>query len=502
MPQPPFNREYKPTPGSNTQFSDQSSPGEGSLTYANPELIEVRLRSLLDKVDGFLADLNADMQRYALPADNGVDKRLKDAHALEWPRELGSPPENINYQYYKALKLRDTTTAAYITKRYEEAARDVTGTCSLDVISLLKVFRQEILLIQRFMSTTVKDFDDSSEYRSLESVQDWLQSCEGYEGQLRQVFQAGKQTSLSIPEVDAATEKQARHTQAVLKVKLNAQNAAFHRELEAFKRDFADYAEVFYEKVLKPPMDYRLNIGREMRHTKDPLQAEIESVSKGLKASMSFAIADQFRRKSSFDGYVTRLLDKLENQTHLRIAMHKLAEKGKPIPKSGPRIMVTESPPAPVVEHFSDVDDGHYVYPNPDDYVDKTDLLSPHSALHGLEQDDHPQYLMKSGGVVTGHVTLGEGATLDGIVPSLHRHTGEDGSPQIHGTDIIGGTLSDEVVDETRMPPTPTDLEFVSFRGSVNSGLLDATFAWKGDPRYTYEMQIARVEMESEEEEY
>ena len=493
MPQSPFDREYRPTPGSNAQFSDQSSPGEGSLTYANPELIEVRLRSLLDKVDGFLVDLNADMQRYALPADNGVDKRLKDAHTIEWPRELGSPPENINYQYYKALKLRDTTTAAYITKRYEEAARDVTGTSSLDIMSLLKVFRQEILLIQRFMSTTVKDFDDSSEYRSLESVQDWLQSCEGYEGQLRQVFQAGKQASITIPEVDAATEKQARHTQAVLKVKLNAQNAAFHRELEAFKRDFADYAEVFYEKVLKPPMDYRLNIGREMRHTKDPLQAEIESVSKGLKASMSFAIADQFRRKSSFDGYVTRLLDKLENQTHLRIAMHKLAEKGKPIPKSGPRIMVTESPPAPVVEHFSDADDSHYTYSDPNDYVDKTDLSSPHSALHGLEQDDHPQYLLRAGGEITGPIALGPEGKIDGITPSKHRHTGSDGSPQIHGSDIIGGTLSDDAIDGTKVPPTPKNLKMIDYSGSPSFLLRDITLEWDGYPRYTYEVQIAKI---------
>ena len=54
--------------------------------------------------------------------------------------------------------------------------------------------------------------------------------------------------------------------------------------------------------------------------------------------------------------------------------------------------------------------------------------------MDGVEDDDaHPQYLLKAGDTLTGDILLGEGVTIDGIVPSTHTHTEDDGTPHLTG---------------------------------------------------------------------
>ena len=63
-------------------------------------------------------------------------------------------------------------------------------------------------------------------------------------------------------------------------------------------------------------------------------------------------------------------------------------------------------------------------------------FLSSHSRLDGLLDNDHPQYLLKKNGNITGDITVETGATIDGVDLSEHAHTGSDGSRRIKSTDI------------------------------------------------------------------
>jgi hypothetical protein len=64
--------------------------------------------------------------------------------------------------------------------------------------------------------------------------------------------------------------------------------------------------------------------------------------------------------------------------------------------------------------------------------------------LDDLGEDSHPQYLLKTGGTLSGNVTLDEGVTIDGIDPSLHAHDGSDGSVRIKAIDIDFDSVRDD----------------------------------------------------------
>lgn len=481
-------KDYKPDIGSNRPGPHHSRtlPGDAT-TYADLDLLNHDLSALLDFTSDLIADLEADLKNYDLLVYADIDPRLIEAHQIEWPNALGRPSEAISYSYYKTLKLRNTASARYIRKRYEEAIRDVAGTLSLDLVILTDLIRNEIFLVQDFLSSTIQDVDDSSEFRILETLQDWVQSGTRYAGTFREIFANRDQRTIPFAEIDRATAAQARQGQAVSKAKLNSHNNLLVQEIESLQRNFAEFSEVFYKRYLKPSIDFRLEVGRVSRVGITGLESEVANSSRILMDSVRLALADEIRRKDVFERKLKNALEHLDGQNRARNAVKELAEKGKPLPSEGARILKATNTDT----QYTESDYLNYIYPE----QSSSQLASSHSVLSGLDQDDHPQYLPRIGGTITGPVELAEGVTLDGIVPSTHRHTGSDGSPQINGADIIGGTLSEEAVDSDRKPSRPEDLVFVKYLGSSSSGLVDATMSWYGDSRYTYEIQVARIEV-------
>jgi hypothetical protein len=87
------------------------------------------------------------------------------------------------------------------------------------------------------------------------------------------------------------------------------------------------------------------------------------------------------------------------------------------------------------------------------------------------------------------------GALIDGIKPSTHAHTGKDGTIQIHGADILPGSLTTSVVDKANQPPAPIALAVSNqYIDSTNGApTIDVSISWTGDDSYTYEVQIAKV---------
>jgi hypothetical protein len=63
-------------------------------------------------------------------------------------------------------------------------------------------------------------------------------------------------------------------------------------------------------------------------------------------------------------------------------------------------------------------------------------LKSSHSLLDDLGEDSHPQYLMKSGGSITGNILIENKSKIDGVQIGTHSHNGADGSAKIKSIDI------------------------------------------------------------------
>jgi hypothetical protein len=64
--------------------------------------------------------------------------------------------------------------------------------------------------------------------------------------------------------------------------------------------------------------------------------------------------------------------------------------------------------------------------------------------LDGLDEDHHPQYLLRAGGRILGNIEVQDGVTIDGVDINSHAHTGDDGSARIKSTDIDYETPREE----------------------------------------------------------
>ncbi|HJW30191.1 MAG TPA: hypothetical protein VJ508_13205, partial [Saprospiraceae bacterium] len=140
------------------------------------------------------------------------------------------------------------------------------------------------------------------------------------------------------------------------------------------------------------------------------------------------------------------------------------------IGQSVPQVF-TEAP-ATVVEAFTTyphvLDSGN----TSNDFISTTSFSPEHTDLAGIFDDDaHPQYLLRSGGVdfpITGDVYMDEDVKIGGIIPSKHAHTGSDGSTKISGSDIDYNSITDGNIDNTNASTaTPSELMLLSQTVSI-----------------------------------
>lgn len=179
--------DYKPPIGANTPGIE--APIVAPASYADPPGLREELALLLQDIADFMQELEEDLLDYALLIDPD-DEKLVDAYEYELPTGF-EDNRRVSYRFYKGLRFRRTGSAEYIRKRYEEAARDVTGTTALDYVKLLEIMRNEALRVQHFLDTYIQEADDSSELRTIEVFQDWVVAARGYVVEFRRNYTEG-----------------------------------------------------------------------------------------------------------------------------------------------------------------------------------------------------------------------------------------------------------------------------------------------------------------------
>lgn len=492
----PYNprEEYNPAIGSNIPIPDDPNAGPPT-TYADLPGLKQLLELLLTETRELENTLEEDMLSFAMPISS-VDPKLQEAHQKEWPSRLGKPGDQVSYRYYKALRLRGTTSAMYLRKRYEEAARGVTGTNSIDILTVTALIKDEALLIKEFINAYIHQVDDSSEFRVLELFQDWVESALVSVRQFWEFFETGKTTTEPLPadEVAGITPEEARRGQAVFKVKLNSYNATIAQDLEYVYKNFAEFAPTFYKKFLGPALNYRLNIGRREIPSNTMVSREIEQASRTLDTNLRSALADQSRRTQLFSSKVNKVRKDMGERDKYRSYIKQLSAKGTPLPRSAAYVMIPSLESDREIE-FWDTEERIIRRNLPEN---TGTFYAPHGVLDDLDENHHDQYLLRDGGnKLTGEIEMEEGSLIDGMRPSTHRHTGSDGTERIRGSDILGGTLLDEVVDLDAKPPVPHNLKIINYRPSSKTFTVEATAAWEGSEQYTYELEVAIAEVQS-----
>lgn len=485
-------RDVRPTIGGN-----RGAPEEGYLSteaaggYANVDWLHEMLDKLIVLTGEILVEFDAELSGLALRIRNtAADARLRQAYAAEWGDTEADLPDTVPYKYYRALRRRTTASSEYIRDRWEQAAQNVSGTPVFDLVDVVDTMRSEAFLVKEFLDSYVGDVSDSSEKRTIELFQDWaasaLQRAQGiYEVGIRKI----PSRTLPASEVDSEDPKNAAQYQALFAVRLTELNKKVRSKKSDFQRNFNEYADVFYHRHLGPAMAMRLNVTKGLYPTNGQVGAEIAAAKVRTEGHLELLLTDQLRRNEAFNLTVDDYVDLVRERDTYRVYLQQLATIGVEASSatSLPQLVtLTESE----IDFFpewegSDLDSATPVFD------------APHSFLSGRDDPNaHPQYVLRSGGTITGDINVDSGVKIDGIDLDQHDHDGVN-SKKIKGSNIEGGTLGTGVIDTDAKPPRPTGLRLVNqIVRSIPPGtsVVDVQLSWVGPADYEYEIQYSVIE--------
>ncbi len=442
---------FKPVIG---DLSDVSIVNNTPITvgdgYHDLDYLLKILDELQSKMGTIYTEASNQLNDFGLIIDQ-ADASLVEAQNLAYP---GSDvPSVITFEEYKYLQMNNSSNAAqYILSSYEEALRQASGSNALDISDIALYINNEIVRIKSFIKEYIGEVDDSSEQRTIELFQDWAEDTSAI---IEKFWQALKgEISIGLPrsELDQITTETAPKLQALFQVKLNKINKNIKDLKAQFIKNWESVSSLFYDKHLGPALLFQLKVSRGIGAGFDMaampvISSEIAGTMAGIDSNFSGILADQIKRNKIFIHSLGEIILNIAQRDTYFAYMKDLSSLGKPIPQK----FVNTSRIDHAEEVISAYSEGLSATDTVIDFVDNFKPL--HSDLSELEDPKaHPQYLLRSGGLdslITGDVFLAEGVTIDGIIPSMHRHTGEDGSEKIRGSDIDNNSITEENINTT-----------------------------------------------------
>ena len=487
------SEEYVPGLGRNQNTRSRSR--DVTPEYADPNHLKDVLEIIQNETNDIISKAEQELSTLSLKVEE--DSKLQEAHAVEWPADLGDPKGHISYLQYKALGNRDTRSATYIRRTYEDSLRGPSGTNAIDVLNMAKALQSEATNIGEFLDDSIGNVSDDSEKRTVEMLQDWAENAVFHTRNIRGLIEKREpQTKISAAELDLLDSSRAAQYQALFKVKLNAINNEIAQIQDDIKKDHGEHSDAYFKKFLGPAMKFRLNATKGMEEPlrssgEGRLLAESRSGS-AMNANLAVLMSDQTKRNTAFETKFTQLEERIKARDNYIGYIKQLEDKGRKIKVAFTDATVEEEERVAWEEMLADTSTTNK-------------FKSDHALLHGVDDDDaHGQYLLKAGGTITGDIELAEltdedgnpiSITTDGMVPSTHTHTGQDGTQKIHGSNILGGINNDHI-DTDDAPDRPTNLTVVSLTPKTappGGTTVDALVSWDGPENCTFEFQIVRV---------
>lgn len=421
-----------------------ATTGSVGMGYADVDYVKKLFEQMSKDIASLVSDLETDLRKYSLiiPTD---DTTLKAAYDVTF-EGMGTLSGYVHFFMYKTLWKNSSSNAAnYIRHRYETEMRNPNGTNSLDVLKMVLYVSGEMTRMKEFIDGFIGEVDDTSEFRVLESFQNWAENAVDIIAKLRQTFDKETSAELPVSELDQLDENKASGAQALFKVKLNVLNNRIRTSLAEMDREYNVTADTFYNKYLGPSLRFRIKVSRDLANgIKTPiLQAEIENTVASLDSNYAVQLADLAKRVSHFGDKCFEMLSDMAVRDTYVAYIQQLSSRGVTLKPTFSNIAIPEAELGKF-DSINLIKDFRSLISYEDNFTHN------HSELSGLDDDEaHPQYLLRSGGTVSGDIILESGVKIDGIDLSEHRHTGQDGSLKIRGTDIEFSSITELQIDTT-----------------------------------------------------
>lgn len=342
-----------------------------------------------------------------------------------------TPPSYICFDEFLFAEKLSSTASRKLILEYLSVISQSTFSYFYQFRKLLKLFLHEVSCIKHSLLT---DFGDEYENESQQEIaihyDTWAKMVLHYTGRITKTIGA-KVEKLPSTELDKISKKQAAQFQAFFAVKLNAIDTEINDILENLKRDLVDNCEIFYSRYVSPSLTMTRSIS-------DPLELDFVSTTfvKDFPNLAGELIVATNAMKGNFISIHADIIERMDLMTARVDALFGLIHEKR---KYANYISQLSSVSIQKKQVLSNVDADLFSPFFRSAVVDSSKNNSSrasHNDLDDLDQDGHPQYLMKSGGKITGDISVENGVKIDNVDISDHKHNGIDGSVKISILDI------------------------------------------------------------------
>lgn len=444
------NRDYKPDVANNSYINNAKGPitqfREG---YHDLDYLIALLDKLIQQAGDIYNKCEDTLSNYSLIVDQS-DTSLVSAHNSAYPSS--DVPGYVTFQEYKYLLKNSSSNAAqYVMNAYEMNIRGTSGTNAFDISTLSLTVNNEAKRIKEFINGYIGEVDDTSEFRIIENFQNWAEDTQRLINSFRQALQGQFSAQVPQSEVDSVTGDTAAQLQAILQVKLNVAAKNVKDVTNQLLKNWETPASDFYDKHLGPALQFQLKVGQGLSNTFDrgtyPVLGNIVNAGLGgLSSNFATVLADQVKRNGIYSNYIEEIVANINARDTSAFQINQFASKGR-----YPKQIFTHDGLATQADALFQVDHPLDNYQTILTYDDN--FIADHSDLANAGASDaHPQYLLRDGGeesAITGDIVLADGATIDGMIPRRHKHTGTDGTEKLPASSIDFSSFADTDIDTT-----------------------------------------------------
>jgi len=426
--------------------------------YADYDFLIDEIRNIQLDSKNLYEACNEEMKGYTLLLDTS-DSTLIESHKMSYPDD--ETPESVSFlEYIYNYSVSLNTSSQYVNRYYENKIRGVHGTNGLDVAHISRIIYSEAKRIEDFLDKYIGDIDDPSEFRVLETLQDWTQNAKNLLSKFRQAFTTKRVAQIPATEMAELNEARAKEFQGLFQSKLNVINSSISDLISQTYKDWDLVADMFYNKILGPSLSFNLKVSRNINQISaeraPTLHAEAQMTTAGLRAQLESALADQIKRNNLFYEYLDRIYKNMVQRDSYVYYIAQLSNIGTQI--ENPFITYN-------YQDTSTISDNRVLLGEPRSATYDVNAASDHNNLTNRDDPDaHPQYLLKTGDILTGRLEVFGELQLNGQNLTTVFTKGSDGNALVRSAAIDWTNAQPNEIGLAINEFTPDDLQIISAR--------------------------------------
>ena len=403
------------------------------------------LQTFIDDMDIILRQVNIspDASPTLDECHHKIWKELKNnnyTQEVQTTEYIDTVPNFVNYLEYLYAEKHQCRACRKFMKEYEQLTSSTTFAHLFSFRKIVLSLLNESYCINKSLEEDFgEEYEDESQQKTATYYIYWLKMATHYKGLFEKSIPA---TPTLIPEseVDQVSKKQAAQFQTFFSIRVNSETVSINNQLNSLSKDLIEDCNVFYTKFLSPALKFKSKIASEieldfrttnMSGTMPRLAEEAITAVLAIEGNFKALLTDLLERRNSMikkiDSIYQSVLQRRKYILYIAQLAHKALSKNKIITDQFDENAI-QILTAAVLDRESVV----------------SQLTSSHSRLDDLEEDAHPQYLLRAGGILTGNVAVDSGVTIDGVSLSTHTHSGSDGSSRIKAIDIDFDSIRDD----------------------------------------------------------